>query len=48
MGRDYTDTLCAGDRAPDFTLDSSNGRPIRLRDALGEGPALLVFTRGTI
>jgi peroxiredoxin len=48
MGRDVTDTLRAGDRAPDFTLPSSAGPPISLAGYRDKASVLLVFLRGTI
>ncbi len=48
MGRDHTDTLRTGDRAPDFSLDSSAGRPIALADYRGRSPVLLVLVRGVM
>lgn len=39
-------TLSSLALAPDFTLPDEHGRPIRLRDLLGEGPILLLFYRG--
>lgn len=36
-----------GDPAPDFELPSTNGDTVRLSDVLTEGPAVLVFFRGT-
>lgn len=35
-----------GDRAPDFTLPDSDGRPVSLQDLLARGPAVLSFYRG--
>jgi peroxiredoxin len=36
-------TLNPGDTAPDFTLNNTHGTPVRLADALAEGPVLVVF-----
>lgn len=38
--------LSVGDKAPDFTLLNTNGDPVNLKDALGEGPVVLGFYRG--
>jgi cytochrome oxidase Cu insertion factor (SCO1/SenC/PrrC family) len=35
-----------GQAAPDFTLDSLDGRPITLSDFRGKGRVVLVFYRG--
>jgi len=35
-----------GDPAPDFELQDSTGRPVRLSDQLGRGPAVVSFFRG--
>lgn len=35
-----------GDRAPDFTLESEEGKPISLSDFRGEKAVILVFYRG--
>ena len=35
-----------GDRAPDFTLESEEGKPISLSDFRGEKTVILVFYRG--
>jgi thioredoxin-dependent peroxiredoxin len=32
-----------GDKAPDFTLPSQSGEPVRLQDRLGEGAVVLYF-----
>lgn len=32
--------------APDFSLPDEHGRPVHLRDLLGQGPVLLLFYRG--
>jgi thioredoxin-dependent peroxiredoxin len=32
-----------GDKAPDFTLPSQSGEPVRLQDRLGEGVVVLYF-----
>jgi thioredoxin-dependent peroxiredoxin len=36
-------TLKVGDRAPDFTLPDTEGRPVTLSEALAKGPVILVF-----
>jgi thioredoxin-dependent peroxiredoxin len=36
-------TLKVGDRAPDFTLPDTEGRPVTLSETLGKGPVILVF-----
>lgn len=36
----------AGDRAPDFTLPDTAGRPVSLKDLLAKGPVVLSFFRG--
>jgi hypothetical protein len=35
-----------GQRAPDFTLEDSRGRPTGLADLLSQGPLVLTFFRG--
>ena len=40
-------TLEAGDQAPDFTLDTPEGRPQSLAGALRQGPVLLAFFKTT-
>ena len=35
-----------GDSAPDFTLDTQSGNPVRLKDCLLQGPIVLSFYRG--
>jgi len=45
--RRRSDTLEAGDRAPDFTLPDTHGVPHTLGECLGGGTLLLVFDRGT-
>jgi hypothetical protein len=35
-----------GQRAPEFTLEDSQGRPTALADALASGPVVLTFFRG--
>ncbi len=35
-----------GDMAPDFTLEDQSGHKIRLADARGKSPVVLVFYRG--
>jgi peroxiredoxin len=39
-------TLGVGDRAPDFSLAETQGKPFRLREALDLGPVILTFYRG--
>lgn len=39
--------LNIGDRAPDFTLDDTNGNPINLNQLLIKGPVILSFFRGS-
>ncbi len=45
--RRESDTLKAGDRAPDFTLPTQRGDPRSLAGYLARGPVLLAFHRGT-
>jgi peroxiredoxin len=45
--RAKSDTLAAGDRAPDFTLPSNRGDRQSLASYLARGPVLLAFHRGT-
>ncbi len=47
MGRDHTVTLRSGDSAPDFSLESSLGRPVALDDYRGVAAVFVVFVRGT-
>ncbi len=35
-----------GDVAPDFTLEDQNGQKVKLSDARGKSPVVLVFYRG--
>jgi peroxiredoxin Q/BCP len=35
--------VAVGDKAPDFTLPSQSGEPVRLYDRLGQGPVVLYF-----
>jgi peroxiredoxin Q/BCP len=35
--------LKAGDRAPDFTLPDTEGKPVTLSKLLAEGPVILAF-----
>lgn len=47
LGRmSFPDALGPGDGAPDFELPSASGMPVRLSDALGHGPVVLIFYRG--
>jgi peroxiredoxin len=39
-------TATVGQPAPDFTLADQHGTPFHLTEALGAGPAVLVFLRG--
>ncbi len=36
-------TVKVGDRAPDFTLTSSEGKPVTLSALLARGPVILAF-----
>ncbi len=36
-------TLKVGDRAPDFTLPDTEGRPVSLSTLLKDGPVILAF-----
>jgi hypothetical protein len=38
--------LGEGDRAPDFTLNDSQGTPVSLASARASGPVVLTFFRG--
>jgi thioredoxin-dependent peroxiredoxin len=38
-----TAPLKVGDRAPDFTLPDTEGRPVRLSELLQKGPVILAF-----
>lgn len=40
-------SLKAGDKAPSFTLSTSQGEKISLEEILKKGPAYLLFFRGT-
>jgi peroxiredoxin len=40
------DVLTVGDRASDFTLPDSRGRPVSLSGVLAAGPAIVTFYRG--
>ena len=43
-----SDTLLkVGDKAPEFNLKTSEGEPVTLAQILKNGPALLLFFRGT-
>jgi peroxiredoxin len=46
MLRPESDTLRAGDIAPDFTLSKADGTTVHLTDYLGK-PLAIVFIRGT-
>ena len=35
--------LKVGDKAPDFTLPSTTGQPVKLSDQLGKGTVVLAF-----
>lgn len=39
--------LKVGDKAPDFTLPNLHGEAVTLSDALGQGPAVVAFYRGS-
>jgi peroxiredoxin len=45
--RAESDTLRAGDRAPEFSLLTQKGAVRSLADFLAAGPLLLAFHRGT-
>lgn len=36
-------TLKVGDKAPDFTLPDTDGKPVTLSKLLGDGPVILAF-----
>jgi peroxiredoxin Q/BCP len=36
-------TLKVGDKAPDFTLPDTDGKPVTLSKALADGPVILAF-----
>jgi len=42
-----SDTLAPGDLAPGFTLPTQRGDTRSLSEALGRGPVLVAFHRGT-
>ena len=35
--------LKVGDKAPDFTLSDTNGKPVALKGLLAKGPVILAF-----
>jgi peroxiredoxin Q/BCP len=35
--------LKVGDRAPDFTLPDTDGKPVKLSELLAKGPVILAF-----
>ncbi len=39
--------LNVGDSIPDFSLNNSEGQPVRVKDFLAGGPLILTFYRGT-
>jgi len=47
MSHPRSSTLEPGDQAPLFTLPNQKGVPVSLEAALGKGPVLLGFHRGT-
>ena len=47
MSKDESMTLQVGDVAPRFTLPNTKGQSRSLEEALGRGPVLLGFHRGT-
>jgi peroxiredoxin Q/BCP len=42
----HSRTAAVGQTAPDFELVDQHGETVRLGDALGAGPVVLVFLRG--
>ena len=42
----HSKTAAVGQQAPDFELVDQHGETVRLADALGAGPVVLVFLRG--
>lgn len=38
--------LNVGDKIPDFSLNNSEGQPVRVRNFLSGGPLILTFYRG--
>lgn len=47
MSKPESSTLKLGDLAPLFTLPNQKGAPVSLEAALGKGPVLIGFHRGT-
>ena len=42
----HSRTAAIGQKAPDFALVDQHGGTVRLSEALGAGPLVLVFLRG--
>ena len=42
-GAPPSSTLKVGDKAPDFTLPSTDGSPVHLADIVGKGTVVLAF-----